>query len=78
MKLYLLNQIQNRGYDTYDACIVAAENEDAARLITPCPREWGDEFSTWASEPKYVEVEYLGEAVEGTETGVILSSFNAG
>lgn len=35
MKLWLLTQDQNRGYDTYDSAVVAAETEDDARKIWP-------------------------------------------
>jgi hypothetical protein len=35
-------------------------------------------YSPWATELKSVECKYLGEAVEGTEAGVICASFNAG
>ena len=38
------------------------------------PYRWGD----WAYGPAGVEAEYIGEAKEGTEAGVILASFNAG
>ena len=79
MKLYLLKQIETRGYDTFDSCVVAAASrEDAAKLHprenTPKP-EW---HWTWASSPANVEVMYLGEAAFGTAPGVILASFNAG
>lgn len=75
MKLYLISQEENNEYDTYDAAVVAAENEEAAKLIHPSP-EFKDR-STWVS-PKFVQVKYIGEAAEGTKAGVILSSFNAG
>ena len=35
MKLYLLSQDVNNGYDTYDSCVVCAEDEDAARRVHP-------------------------------------------
>jgi hypothetical protein len=35
MNLYLLSQDDNLGYGTYDSCIVAAPNEETARLIHP-------------------------------------------
>ena len=35
MKLYLLYQDDNRGYETYDSAVVAAEDENAARSIHP-------------------------------------------
>jgi len=35
MKLYLLEQTVNNGYDTYDSCIVCAESEEEAKRIHP-------------------------------------------
>ncbi len=76
MNLYLLTQTDNRGYDTYDGLVVAAEDEQQAKLITP---EYGDfGYRAWADSPQSVTVKYLGEAKEDTQQGVILASFNAG
>lgn len=77
MKLFLLVQDDNRGYDTYDSVVVAAESEALAREITPSSDycKWG---STWADAPDNVSVQYLGEAYERTTPGIILASFNAG
>ena len=35
MKIYLLKQDLNNGYDTYDSVVVIAENENEARKIHP-------------------------------------------
>lgn len=35
-------------------------------------------YGTWAYRPDQVEAELIGIAVEGTEQGIILGSFNAG
>lgn len=35
MKIFKLSQTLNNDYDTYDSCIVCAENEDEARKIHP-------------------------------------------
>ncbi len=79
MNLYLLTQNENSGYDTYDSCVVAAENLDQARMIRPSYPEWDASTSNdWASSPENVNVELLGLAVCGTEPGVICASFNAG
>ena len=85
MKLWLISQDTNNGYDTYDSAVVAAETQDAAKLIHP--NRYGDEvvklpeelksYSTWASLPN-ISATYLGEAADGTEPGVICASFNAG
>jgi len=79
MKLWLLSQSVNNDYDTYDAAVVAAETEEEARNTLPSEySHWGEQGRNWAPTPDQVEVEYLGEAKEGTKAGAILSSFNAG
>ena len=78
MKLWLITQTESGGYDTYDAAVVAAETEAAARNINPSD-DWGRKWSlSWASSPDNVVASYIGEAKEGTEEGIILASFNAG
>ena len=77
MNIYLLSQSDNRGYDTYDSCVVYAESEDAARLIMPSRyAEFGG--GSWASSSIGVEVDYLGTDALATRAGLILASFNAG
>lgn len=71
MKLWLISQSVNDGYDTYDACVVAAETEEEARRVSPSPF-----IDAWAPL-KDIEVELLGDATEG-HSGLILGSFNAG
>ena len=85
MKIYLISQNENRGYDTYSDAVVAAPDENTARIIHPSGDIWGVDwvpvdyaFPTWASRPDSVKVELIGEAVEGTKQGVICSSFHAG
>lgn len=82
MNLYLITQSQRQGYDTYDSAVVAALNEQAARVMGPATGEevedWKDIFSSWCDSPDKVTVEYLGKAVKGTKQGVICASFNAG
>jgi len=74
MKLYLLSQDVNPGYDTYDSCVVAAMDEDSARVISPSA--YSSETS-WCN-PADVNVECIGIANDGTVEGVICASFNAG
>jgi hypothetical protein len=77
MNIYFLSQSDNRGYDTYDSCVVYAESDDAARLITPSEfAEFGG--GMWASCPENVNVLYLGVATLSMRAGIILASFNAG
>ena len=81
MKLYLLSQDENNGYDTYDSCVVAAENQKDARRIHPSGNvgtKWDTVFSTWCKSPSSVKVELIGEAAPNVKAGVICSSFNAG
>lgn len=86
MKLFLISQKYNRGFDTYDSAVVAAQDEATARHMDPetgHPLNWG-RFSPlkpcvwWCSSPDRVTVVYLGEAGPGIEQGVICASFNAG
>ena len=75
--LYLLSQSTNRGYDTHDSCIVCAESDEDARLITP-NGDWRDRHSTWCRTPEQVTVERIGVAKPSLEIGIVLASFNAG
>jgi len=84
MNLYLLSQDENGGYDTYDSCVVAAESEDAARLVYPTQyvdvgvNGWTRGSNVWASTPDRVTVKFLGIAAVGVESGVVCASFHAG
>ncbi len=70
MRLYLLSQDVNDGYDTFDSAVVAARNEDEARKT-----KVGD-YEEWALLEE-VDVKLIGTATKGTEAGVIIASFNA-
>lgn len=78
MKLYLLSQDVNDDYDTYDSCVVAAENEEEAKMMHP-ESEGGVIccVSVWCNMPDEVQCKYIGEAAENMEKGVICASFNA-
>ena len=81
LNLYLISQNENDGYDTYDSAVVAAPDENAARLIHP---ETGltaiaDDWRwTWVSDSSKVNVKLIGQALNGTKIGAICSSYNAG
>ena len=45
MKLWLISQSENSGYDTFDSAVVAAETEEEARHIYPS-------FGGWDTGPK--------------------------
>lgn len=84
MNLYLISQTENTGYDTYNAAVVAAPDEVAARRIHPSKyyqdwleKGWG-RYDSWATDPANVEVKFLGEAEPDIKQGVVLASFNAG
>jgi len=83
MKLFLLSQDENGGYDTYDSCVVCAESEEDAKKIHPSGyrndevTEEEEKYGTWTTLSN-VDAEYIGEAKEGSERGVVCSSFNAG
>ena len=86
MKLWRISQSDNRRqYGVYDSAVVAAETEEDAKTIHPIEElnfsvddvgVWAS--LTWVDSSKYVTAEYIGEAAEGTERGVIVASFNAG
>lgn len=80
LKLYLIMQSENTGYDTYDSAVVVAKNEEIARNTYPGTGnqiDWTEEPYCWCSRPENVEVRYLGDAVN-LNPGVICASFNAG
>ena len=70
MKLWLISQDVNNGYDTYDSAVVAAETKTLARLTDMGGFGW--------CAPQHVKVTLIGEATDGTEAGIICASFNAG
>lgn len=94
MELYLIWQDENNNYDTYDSAMVAADSPEDAVLTHPGGyvwkgRSWQQETAdgtwvdgygngSWTSVPALVRVEHIGTAKEGTESGVICASFNAG
>jgi len=79
MKLYLISRTDSWSYDDYDSAVVAAPSEDVAKSIHPSPyhTDGDDDDDGWPSIDK-VAVKLIGDAVEGTEAGVICASFNAG
>lgn len=81
MKLYLISQDKNTGWDTYDSAVVAAESEEQARMTHPSGKNnWDGEHEDWGAwcASKYVNVKLIGTADNGTDAGVICASFNAG
>lgn len=89
MKLFLVSQSVNNGYDTYDSFVAVAENEEQARHTHPDggtltefpdghPRTWRYD---WVENPDDVAVLYLGEYSpnpDDNDSPIICASFNAG
>ena len=77
-KIYKISQTVNQGYDTFDSAVVIASSEEEAKNILPSvwDESWKDAAYSWASSPKDVKAEYLGETK--LPKGLILASFNAG
>ncbi len=77
MRLYHISQMQRQGYGTYRAAVVAAVDDDHARNMHPYNGEplTGERDLAWVSRPEDVQVKYLGEAVEGTQAGLILVDY---
>jgi len=84
MKLWLISQTENTGYDVYDSAVVAAQTEEEARRLHPDNREIPDiegrfTGTDWCSRVDLVNVEFIGDASpEITDQKVICASFNAG
>lgn len=87
LNLYVLTQSDERGYDTYDSCVVVARNADEAREVHPSPyvdlgeRWWSPppRRDDWAHHPDRVTATLIGTAAEGLKAGQVLcSSFDAG
>lgn len=86
MNLYLVERRDDTDFIEYDSVVVAAETEADARKIHPSGEMvWSEEVrKTWAYDARWpvtpgeVQVKHIGIAVEGTEQGVVLASFNAG
>ena len=85
MNLYLLWQEENMGYDTYDSCIVCAENIDEACKIHPANFQGFDTIKVddemynneWAAEEN-IYCRLIGKADPSIPKGLVLASFNAG
>ena len=91
LNIYLLTQNTNRGYDTYDSCMVVAPDEAMARLLHPRgDRYWNGRRWAWVDEtpgyadeagwtnPDNVKVEHVGVTLAGRPVGVLCASYNAG
>jgi hypothetical protein len=81
MKLYLISQDENSGYDTHDSFVVAAKSKNGAKRVLGLSEADSQErygYGTWAYTYDAIAVTHLGTAKRGTKIGTILGSFNAG
>lgn len=88
MKIFLLTQSKISGYDTYDSCVVCAENKDEALKFHPSVYKTSEEyinktsgmFPSWPlyKDRKYIMCEEIGVANDDQTSGVVCASFNAG
>ena len=82
MKLWILTQDEVDGYDTFDSCVVCANNEYDARQIHPCEKYFDRNFSWgtrgWATSPENVKARCIGKAIGVSAGDVVLTSYNAG
>ena len=74
MNIYLISQNVNDGYDTFDAAVVAAPDEETARNMKPGGSDY--DLDTWC-KPEHVKVELIG-TTERQHRYIFLASFNAG
>lgn len=82
LKLFLISQTVNNGYDTYDSAVVCAPDEESARLTHPANyvKDWdgsNEAYSAWCAVED-VQARYIGEAAPDMKPGVVCASFNAG
>ena len=84
MNLYCISQNTNNDYDTYNSAVVAAPDEETAKLLNPrngsvmSEADWSRIYLVWCRSPNDVQVKLIGVAIDGQEQGLILSSFKAG
>lgn len=84
MRLFLLTQTVVRGYDTFDSCVVVAEDAIAAVQMhpydgVPISTFANDPYPVWPDKTIHITCEYLGEAHHTyTKPAIICASFNAG
>ncbi len=85
LKLYLVSQTVNRGYNNYDSFVGAYYSAEEAQKAHPYGGTVYDQSSlfvhgVWVAKDYIdeVKVQYLGEADEFVTHGIICASFNAG
>jgi hypothetical protein len=68
MNIYLVSQDENKDYDTFDAMVVVAENEEEARNIHP--RESYITFNENAHTPAEAKAKFLEDWEYGKDSWV--------
>lgn len=75
MNIYLVSALSTVDYDEYDAVVVIANDAEDARLMVT----QGFANITYSGlSGRMVDVKLIGTALNGSERGEVLSSFNAG
>ena len=78
MNIYLVEQDENIGYDTYNSFICVAIDKDNASKLNPDGSGWGNSWTAWCGSPSDTAVTLIGKAKHNDEERIILASFNAG
>lgn len=81
LKIYLLKQDENRGYNCYHSCVVCAKDEDDAKSILPDGGDFFDEEDrkyddTWVKDINLVICTEIGIANKNQERGVLIADFS--
>ena len=82
MRLWLITQEENTGYETYSQAVVSAHSRyKAARIhpngITLIGTKGCDEEAEWVEDPSKVIVIEIGEANDNViDEGVVVSQYN--
>ena len=79
MNIYKLWQDEVRGYDTYDSCVVIAEDEQKAKDLSIKELCSGDVWvraRKWTSNWTKIEAQFLGTSELPEQ--MVIASFNAG
>lgn len=77
MKLYLLTQEVNNDYDTFDSCVVAAENVLNAKRLSIRELSKSHGKGAWVTDNDDIKSKEIGTSLFKKEK-IILTSFNAG
>lgn len=77
MNLYLLTRKGEVGWDQYISMVVAAPDEESARVISPRGQDYQSGDWDWVP-PQLVKVKLIGIAVPGIAKGPVHKSFKAG